>query len=154
MSAPLVPLIIEARRLLMLSQGALGEKLGSSRRTGQRWESGTVPSAGQLHTLAGLVYSHDATLAAQIASAGGTTLEALGIVPPPPATLDAPPAAPVLPPEFLADTVVCAAAEAMNVTPGAIRPALLAAFRRARLVGLSLEAMEKALHAAPDERAR
>jgi hypothetical protein len=42
-------------------------------------------------------------------------------------------------------TVVCAAAEAIQVMPDAIRPALRAAFRRARLAGLSVAAVETAL---------
>jgi hypothetical protein len=45
----------------------------------------------------------------------------------------------------IVDTVVCAAAEAMQLMPDAIRPALRAAFRRARLAGLSVEAVDAAL---------
>jgi hypothetical protein len=45
--------------------------------------------------------------------------------------------------------VVCAAAEAMQLMPDAIRPALRAAFRRARLAGLSVEAVDKALNGSP-----
>jgi hypothetical protein len=45
----------------------------------------------------------------------------------------------------LTDAVVCAAAEALNVPPPAVRPALLAAFRRAREVGLRLEDVERVL---------
>jgi lysylphosphatidylglycerol synthetase-like protein (DUF2156 family) len=47
--------------------------------------------------------------------------------------------------------VVCAAADAMQLIPEAVRPALRAAFRRARLAGLSLEVVEAALH--PEEKA-
>ncbi|MDP9001553.1 MAG: hypothetical protein M3O46_15745, partial [Myxococcota bacterium] len=39
----------------------------------------------------------------------------------------------------LIDAVVCAAAEALDVSPRAVRPALLAAFARASELGLTLE---------------
>jgi hypothetical protein len=45
----------------------------------------------------------------------------------------------------LVEVVVCAAAEALDVSPRVVRPALLAAFKSARAVGLDLETMEKAL---------
>jgi hypothetical protein len=47
--------------------------------------------------------------------------------------------------EDVVEAVVCAAADAMDVSPRAMRPALLAAFTRARRIGLTVEAMEKAL---------
>jgi hypothetical protein len=150
MGSALVPLIIQARGLLRVSQGELGELLGSSRRTGQRWEgSGSVPMDPQLHQLAGLVHPHDPKLAADLARAGGTTLEKLGIElpPPPPPVALPPPPPPPPPPEDVVDAVVCAAAEAIDIMPRAIRPALLAAFTRARRIGLSVEAVERALEA-------
>jgi hypothetical protein len=51
-------------------------------------------------------------------------------------------------PPHLVDTVVCAAAEALGVPPPAVRPALLAAFQRAREVGLTTEDVEQAISAA------
>jgi DNA-binding transcriptional regulator YiaG len=162
MTKPLIPMLIEARRHLDLSQGELGMKLGYSRRTGQRWErGGSPPGPEELHILAALVHPHSAELSADLAGAGGTTLEALGIVPPPlPTSAPAPPAdgaSPAPPPPVslpdpihIVDTVVCAAAEAIQIMPGAIRPALRAAFRRARLAGLSVEDVDAALH--PEEK--
>jgi DNA-binding XRE family transcriptional regulator len=164
MSASVVAMLIEARRLLGMSQGELGELLGSSRRSGQRWEGGgSSPMPKQLHALSALVHPKDPELAAQIAAAGGSTLEQLGIVPPPPppaplsrpippprpppavsAPAPAPPPPPP-PPEDVVDAVVCAAAEAIDVTPRTIRPALLAAFRRARRLGLDVATVERAL---------
>jgi transcriptional regulator with XRE-family HTH domain len=136
----LVPLLIEARRVLSLSQGSFGELLGSSRRTGQRWEgSGSFPTDEQLAHLATLLYPKDAGLAAQVAKAAGTSVQALGLVPPPPP----PPAPPST--DDVVDAVVCAAAEAMNVMPRDVRPGLIAAFARARRLGLTFEAIEKAL---------
>ncbi len=139
----LVSLLIEARRVLFLSQGSFGELLGSSRRTGQRWEgSGSYPTRQQLAQLATLLYPKDAGLAAKVAEAAGTSVQALGLVAPP-----APPPPPPAPPptDDVVDAVVCAAAEAMNVMPREVRPALLAAFARARRLGLGFEAIEKAL---------
>jgi transcriptional regulator with XRE-family HTH domain len=140
MPASIAALLYEARRTLRIgSQGKLGVRIGSSARSGQRWERGEAsPSARQLQELAGLVYPKNASLAAEIASAGGTTVEALGLAP----------ASPVKPrpdTEHIVDTVVCAASDAMGALPEAVRPALLAAFRRARLVGLTMEEVESAL---------
>jgi hypothetical protein len=124
------------------SQGALGELLGSSARSGQRWERRQAsPSERQLRNLAALVFPKDRDLAAEIAAAAGTDLRGLGLGQPdgpPRLTLDA---------AHAVDLLVCAAADAMNVTPEAVRPALRAAFARARLVGLSVEAVEAALRA-------
>lgn len=120
MSDRIAVLLIEARRILGLSQGALGELLGSSRRSGQRWETGPgEPSHPQLHDLARRIHPSDPELAAAIAAEGHATLESLGIVRPQP-----PPAPP---------------------PPSTIRPALVAAFVRARKLGLSVDAVERAL---------
>jgi hypothetical protein len=172
MATTLVALLIDARNRLGVSQGGLGELLGSSRRSGQRWEGGgSSPTPKQLHALAAMVHPKDAELAAQIAVAGGSTLEKLGIVPPspppprplplprlppavsapsppappPPAPPPPAPPPPLPPPEDVVDSVVCAAAEAIDVMPRTIRPALLAAFRRARRLGLDVATVEKAL---------
>jgi len=154
-----VPTVLyEARRVLGIgSQGEMGELLGSSQRSGQRWERGeSSPMNEQLHRLAALVYPHNRALAADIAETSGTTLLALGIEvpPPPPAPAPQPPAPPPPPPPdpvYIVDTIVCAAAEAMGVMPEAIRPALRAAFRRAVQVRLGVEAVDAALSAAVKE---
>jgi hypothetical protein len=52
-----------------------------------------------------------------------------------------------MPRHLVADAVVCAGADAVDTTPGAVRAILLAAFRRARELGLGVEEVEKALHA-------
>jgi hypothetical protein len=157
MKENMVPLLVRARRALDLpSQGALGEALGSSARSGQRWERNeSKPSADQVHQLVRRVHPVDAALAAELAEASDTTLLALGLeAPPAPAVVTtAAPEAPAPPPPppppdpiHIVDTVVCAAAEAMQLMPEAIRPALRAAFRRARLAGLSVEDVDRALH--------
>jgi len=139
-----VTLLVAARRILGVSQGELGELLGSSRRTGQRWETtGTKPSDEQWLDLAARILPQDRQLATALALAGGGTIQALEATAA--ATTGAPVAAPApLPPEVV-DSIVCAAAETMNVTPGAIRPALVAAFSRAQRIGLSVEQVTRAL---------
>ena len=147
MARSLTALLFEGRLALSLgSQGALGEALGSSPRSGQRWERGeSQPTPNQLHAFARLVYPVKAALAAEIAEAGGTTLASLGIVPPEAPASVLPPPPPRPDPVHLVDTVVCAAAEAMQLMPEAVRPALRAAFRRARMAGLSVEEVDDAL---------
>ena len=145
MASNIPHLLSECRRALHVgSQGKLGVLLGSSERTGQRWETGrSDPGHDQLVKLVRLVHPHNAGLAAQVAAAMGTNLVALGIAPPP--APPPPPPPPPLPAEDVVDAVVCAAAEAIDVTPREVRPALVAAFTRARRLGLSVMEVEKAL---------
>ncbi len=146
MSHPAVVLTLEARLLLHLGQRSLGDLLGLSRRTIQRWDAGkSSPTSWQLEKLATAVHPRDADLAAKLAASAGTTLEALGLVSPPPAAVVPAPGPPPLSPRHLVDVVVCAAAEALNVAPPAVRPVLLAAFRKAREVGLKVEDVEAVL---------
>lgn len=96
------------------------------------------------------VFPVDRELAAEMAEAAGTTLEALGLVPARAAPAPAPASAAdelraSARAEKIVDSVVCAASEAMDVLPRAIRPALLAAFTRTRELGLSVESVEQAL---------
>jgi transcriptional regulator with XRE-family HTH domain len=135
-----------ARYALRVSQVGLAELLGASRRTGQRWDAGqSYPSPSQLIALAKAVYARDSALASEVAISVGTTVEALGLAPP-----EAP--API---ENIVDSVVCAAAEAMDALPRAIRPALMAAFARARELHLSIEDVERGLkRKSPPKRAK
>jgi hypothetical protein len=144
-------LIHLARRALNVgSQGEFGVLMGSSRRSGQRWETGrATPSYGQMCKMVAMVYPKDPELAAQLAAAVGQSLVSLGIekpAAPPPAPVVAP-APPPPPIEDIVDSIVCAAADAMNAHPRDVRPALLAAFTRARRLGLGVETVEKALGA-------
>jgi hypothetical protein len=52
------------------------------------------------------------------------------------------------------EAVVCAAADAMDESPRRVRPALLAALQRARRMGLTVEAMERALGGEGDGEAK
>ena len=147
MPTTMASLLYEARRALSVgSQGDFGILLGSSRRSGQRWETGqALPSGDQLAALAGMLAPRNSALAEQIAKAAGTSLLALGLVKPPAPAPPPPPAPPPLPVEDVVDSVVCAAAEAMRVPPGDVRPALLAAFARARRLGLGIDVVEAVL---------
>jgi hypothetical protein len=122
---------------------------GVSRRTAQRWASGgTTLTTDQMLTLVRLVHPHDPAVAAALAVTLGSTLEGLGVVKPPPPPLPAPAPAPPPPlPAGIVDAVVCAAAEAMELTPRDVRPGLYAAFSRAQEIGLSVEVVLKALKA-------
>jgi hypothetical protein len=142
MKRPLAAVLLDARRALGdASMGAFGQRLGSSIHTGQRWGRGeSRPSHAQLVKLAALVAPVSPSLAQEVASCCGSTLEQLGLLAPQQAPVRA-----AADPIYMADTVVCAASEVLHLLPETIRPALLAAFRRARLVGLSLEELETAL---------
>jgi hypothetical protein len=92
------------------------------------------------------VHPLDAQLAAVLAATMGSTLEGLGVVRPPPPPLPPPaPAPPPPPPAGVVDAVVCAAAEAMELTPRDVRLGLHAAFSRAQEIGLSVDVVVRAL---------
>jgi hypothetical protein len=142
-------LLFEARRLLSLSRNGFAQAIGSSSRTMSRWNSGqAAPSPFNAREAAKLVYKLDRELALQLARAGHTDLVALGLEKAPKPAPPPPPTRPQASMAHLADSVVCAAAEAISITPRAVRPALLEAFRRARAVGLTLEEVEQALTSA------
>jgi hypothetical protein len=81
------------------------------------------------------VHDVDPSLAAEIAQIHGQTLESLGIHIPPPVAIKKI-AAP-----HLVDAIVCAAADAMSVTPHAVRPAILAALERTSDLQLDVDAV-------------
>jgi hypothetical protein len=138
-----------------LTQQQLGEKLGVSRRTAQRFVGHGVPHY-HLQALARLVHPHDRELAAEIARHAGATLVSLGLEEPPPpppapAPVEPPPPAPPPPPpppaDGVVDAVVCAAAESKDAKPSDVRPMLLAAFARAREIGVDAVFVERVLRA-------
>ncbi len=143
---PNLDLVHEASAALHLDQRELGELLGLSTRTIQRLYAGKASFIYiQWQKLARATHPTHPDLAARLAAQGGSSLQALGLVKPaPPAPA---PAAPLYDVQHLADGVVCAAAEAIDLAPRAIRPALLAAFRRARQMRLTVEELETALGA-------
>jgi DNA-binding XRE family transcriptional regulator len=149
MSDNVIKLTIDARFALGLTQETLGRALGLSRRTIQRWDAlQSQPAPFELARLAALVAPKDERLASRIAAAAGTNLEKLGLVAPPVVAVPPPPPPPPPPraaPQHLVDVVVCAAAEALSLAPQSVRPALLAAFEKAREVDLTVEEVASVL---------
>jgi hypothetical protein len=159
-STQTVDLLVRARWYLRVSQGALGELLGVSQRTGQRWETtGATPSGDQWIDLARRIHPHDVALSNALARKAGHTLRSLGLPSSPSKTVQGTSgksaSAPGLStasarsvehagPEIV-DSVVCAAAEAMGVMPSAIRPALQAAFVRMQKLGLEVDEVVQGL---------
>ena len=138
---PTAALVAKAQQTLGMTHRAFGQALRSSERTAARWAAGRSSlSVSQLCTLARLVHPRDPALAASLAEASSETLESLGIVTP--GWAPAP-----LAPHLIADLIVCAAADALGTAPSAARGALLAAFSRAREMGLSVADVEQALAA-------
>jgi hypothetical protein len=99
----------------------LAKLLGCSLRTVQRHtHSGGLSQESHYGILIQAVYPRNPELARQLAAARGTTVAALGI------------ASPVDPTQREhADSILCAAADALQLPPSAVRPALAAAFARA-----------------------
>ncbi len=133
---------------LRMTQQQFGDLVGVSRRTIIRWGPHPGLTAPQWAELARAVHPLDRELAAEIAKGLEQTLVSLGLEAPPR------PASPAPTPRDLADSVVCAAAEAAGTTPQVMRPALFAAFTRACAVGLSAEQTRDALGPEPPPRSR
>jgi DNA-binding XRE family transcriptional regulator len=144
-------LLMTARSTLGLTQEQLGALLGVSRRTSGRWERRqSIPAPHNLHALARAVHPHDPPLASRIAAEAGATLASLGLESPPPPPAPAPPPPRPYPPvALLVESVVCAAAEALDAKPPAVRQVLQAAFHRARAMALSVEDIDDVLTPPP-----
>jgi len=147
-------LLNEITRVIHLNNRELAELLGISRRTMQRVIAHESDLSGpNFAKMARAVHPKNPELAARVAQRAGTTLEALGLVSPSPQSPSPPPVAPPVveqpkpapPHPRLADSVVDAAADVMDLAPRAIRPALRAAFRRAGELGLSIDMLCGAL---------
>jgi hypothetical protein len=134
--AALTALVVKARFAVGTKAEAMARHVGSSKRTVERWFAGeSHPSDAQIIQLARAVHPRNPTLAAELAAAAGESLVSLGLVHVRPGPSHA----------HLIDAVVCVAAETINVPSLALRPALLAAFKRARELGFTIEDAEKAL---------
>ncbi len=143
-------LVLRAQRALGFTQQEVADAIGSSLRTVQRWSSASSqPTAGHMCKLAVLVHPRDPKLAAELAERVGQTLETLGVVAPPAPRADAAAAArPQSVLDALVSSVVAAAAEALDVSPRLARPALVAALRQARTVGVGLDEILSVLQGA------
>jgi hypothetical protein len=152
MTLPMPYLIVRSREVLGHNQKGLADRLGSSLRSVQRWEAKRgQPSYATLCELADAVRPLDAALASEIdvwaprarppappqPPAPAPSVASAPVAEPPPP----PPPPPPLPAPVLVDSVVCAAAEAIALTPQAVRPAILAAFARAIDARLTLDAV-------------
>jgi DNA-binding XRE family transcriptional regulator len=136
--------LMEARRVLGMSQRALGAAVEASHRTAGRWERGqSWPADFQLQELAKLLHPHDRALAAEVAHHASETLESLGLE------------APQAPREDLSvDAVLLAAVEHCGVTPAVARTWLYAIFKRAHDVGMTMEAAERGFRPAAKQATR
>jgi transcriptional regulator with XRE-family HTH domain len=136
-------LLIHCQMALGLTQQELADLLGCTKRTIQRWQDkgGSLLPSG-IETLARALYPVRPDLAEQVAAAGHTTLEQLGI---PSVAASGPPAIsePI-------EAIVRSAAEAMGVAPEVVRPAIATAFAGAREVGLDVQAVATYLQARAD----
>jgi hypothetical protein len=148
----LISAVIKAQLALHLNQRELGDLMQSSERTVQRWYAGRgVPYPNQITRLVLAVHPRDPDIARRLAAGIGQTLESLGVVAPPPPPAPPPPLAAAPPPgpspltPVLVESVVAAAAEALDVSPRVARPAVLAAFERARAAGVAVEEVIAAL---------
>ena len=144
---PLRHVLSLARARLGMSQREFGPALFLSHRTASRWDTGrSVPVASTLRHLAALLVPVDLALAQEVAAHANETLEELGLVAPaPPPEAPRPPPRPPVTADDLVDAVLCAVAEASDVSPRALRPVLHAAFKRARELGLTVDEVEAAL---------
>ena len=143
-------ILFDISKVLHKNHREMAEFLGISRRTMQRVISGQSSlSGGHFVAIARAVHPTNPVLAARCAQRAGTTLEALGLVAArstPMAGNGAPEQPKPAPPHpRLADSVVYVAADILDLAPRAVRPAMLAAFRRAGELGLSVEMLTRAL---------
>jgi hypothetical protein len=158
MSRPIViPVVVNAgavlgraNQTLQLTNGELAQLTGTSVRTVIRWYGGeSHPGYDVFQKLAVAAFPKDSALAADLATAGGVTLEQLGLVQKQAAqrvpVVAPPPPPPPIPTSLLAEAVVCSAAEELDAPPRAVRGILRAAFRRAREMRLTVESMDDAL---------
>jgi len=143
-----LPLIRQARKELDLwLDTQLADFLGTTTRTIRRHPEamGMVTVDGHARIIRAL-HPKNPVLAEQIAKSIGTSCAAMGLHAPPGVTAQ-PPAATGKPPatQDHATLVVCAAADALNLVPRAVRPALATIFAQARSMGVDLDSLAKLL---------
>ncbi len=143
--------ILRAQLALGLSQAELGKLLGLSRRTIlRRVGQPNAYTPAEKRTIVQRLHAKDPAMAATVAAGLGETRESFGVTPAP----AAPSAPPPIGARDLADSIVCAAAEATGMAPQAIRPALIAAFERAASVRLGVDEVRAALAPLPATKKR
>jgi transcriptional regulator with XRE-family HTH domain len=120
------------RRSLHLTQAQLGERLGVSGETVYRWERRKrSPGPREVPDLIRRLSLLSPELAAKAAAAMGTTLEAAGAAPPAPVS--------VVAQRHSLEAAICAAAEALDMSPRLVRPAAAALLARLAEARLSID---------------
>ena len=134
---------------LQWTQKEMFERTGVSSRTQSRWRrEGTAPNAATIAKLLRVVAPLDLEAATWLAKASGVPMPHVAPHASAGATGERGAASSDARPDLVrlsADSIVCVAADAMNLPPSAVRPALRAAFLRARELGVSIEAMAEAM---------
>jgi hypothetical protein len=121
-------------------QGQLGAVLGVSRRTVNRWDKAHALTTENAKLLAKAIHPQNPSLAGMLADFAGVALWELGLGVKPPD--------PFTPPKsHVVESVLCAAAEAFDTSPRAMRAALLAAFERAEAMRLDVATVVAGLRA-------
>jgi transcriptional regulator with XRE-family HTH domain len=129
-----------------MTQRQFGRALGWSMRTASRWDTGrSTPSVATLAKLATLLAPIDRALAEEAASRAGVPLSELAQDERQAGEGHAPAATKAVTRAEAVDLVVFAAAEAADASPRTQRRAVYVAAKRARELGLTLEALEEAL---------
>jgi transcriptional regulator with XRE-family HTH domain len=135
-----------ARTALKLSQKQFAGRVDTNPRTISRWESELrTPSRAAIGQVVRFLHTLAPALAAEVATAGGTSLEAAGIAPPPPAA----PLPRLLNARDASDAVVLAVVEGFEIPPARAREVLRVALRRAASMGLGLAELERGLAVDP-----
>jgi transcriptional regulator with XRE-family HTH domain len=131
MPADSAALLVRCQIALGLTQEELGELLGRTKRTIQRWQtSGFEPVADQVETLAHALQPVRPDLAEEVLELGRKAAIVAGVTPPArPATAE------------VIDAILRAAADAGGTSPEAIRPAIAAAFLEAEEMGVEVRAI-------------
>jgi transcriptional regulator with XRE-family HTH domain len=129
-------LLVHCQIALRLTQEQLGELLGRTKRTIQRWQDqGFEPMADQAETLAQALQPVRPDLAEQVLELARKVALRTGGTPAPPATAE------------VIDAILQAAAGAGGTSPEAIRPAVTAAFLEAAEAGVEVSAVVAGLGA-------
>jgi hypothetical protein len=131
----------------LLTQKKLAQLIGSSLRTVERHSAqGGVSHETHVHTLAIAVYPTNPQLAAKLAGLVRTDLVQLGPERPKvsPPEQPQPPPSPTPKREHV-DSVLCAAADALQTTPASAKPVVAAIFGRALELGVDLSGLARLL---------
>jgi hypothetical protein len=149
-----IDLLVLGHRALGIPGTELAALLGVTPKTVYRWYAKrTSVNAGNIGALALHVHPHDPALAKRLHDYATRTLAEYRMPPPPPlptAPAPEPSASPVslAPRSLRVEAVVHAVCDALDAGPRAVRPAVHAAFRRARELALSVDDVVHELEAA------